>query len=202
MKFTIQTIADSIDFSSSTDLYPGYSDEHYVPGKKNNSEWDNFMFDSKRKFTEYAKDIINIFSSFPKEFPIYRSMSLKSMNDINMENLGESWSFDLESAKQFAYHNNWNGIKIILSAIVNSDNINWYESMYRYLRFTTGYDELDENEIVVIDTNRLKNVTISKIKDAKEIGENPIFSRTPFREEFYVKSFENWLIDSNFSTQF
>ena len=60
--------------------------------------------------------------------------------------------------------------------------------MHRYLLFTSGDSIDDENEIVVIETDKLKNLTISKIKEAKEIGENPIFTRIP-----YVKTYENWL---------
>jgi len=177
MKFTIQTISDNVDYSSFNDLYPGYSNEDIEEG--------DFYFQSKENFEEYANNVIKIFDSFPEEFPVYRSISVKSVDDINMDDLGESWSFDLQSAKEFGYHN---GSNIILSAIVTSDNVDWYESMHLYLRFTTGEDSEDENEIVVIDTDKLKNLTISKIKEAKEIGENPIFTRIP-----YVKTYENWL---------
>lgn len=179
MKFTLQTIADSIDYSICSDLYPNYSIE---------LDPDNdYYFDTKEKFEDYANNVISIFDAFPKEFPIYRSISVKSEKDIRMDYLGESWSFYLESAKQFGYHN---GSNIILSAIVDEDNVDWYESMWRYLRFSTGEDIDDENEIVVNDTDKLKNVTIQKLKDAKEIGENPIYTRT------YVKSFENWLAEN------
>jgi hypothetical protein len=100
-----------------------------------------------------------------------------------MDYLGESWSFDLESAKEFGSHNRSN---IILSAIVTEDNVDWYSSLQRYMLFTSG-DSDDENEIVVIDTNKLKDLSISKIKEAKEIGKNPIFTRIPY------KNFEKWL---------
>lgn len=185
MKFSIQTIADSINFQDIDyiDLYPGYSDKDTVKDRKEYSH--DYYFKSKKKFIEYANYIIGLFDSFPDEFPIYRAIRVKSTDDIKMDDLGESWSFDLESAKQFGYHN---GSNFILSAIVNSENVDWYESMYRYLRFSDGNDSDDENEIVVIDTNELKNITISKIKETKEIGENPIFTRIP-----NVKSFESWL---------
>lgn len=185
MKFTIDEIANQIPFSDygDSDLYPGYSNE---------IEDDNYYrFNSKEEFENYAKQIIGLFDSFPKEFPIYRSISVKSEKDIRMDYLGESWSFDLESAKQFGSHN---GSNYILSAIVDDENVDWQQSMIRYLSFTTGDDSDDENEIVVINTDELKNVTISKLKEAKEIGENPIFTRT--YESTYVKSFENWLVEN------
>jgi hypothetical protein len=181
MKFTIKDIADKIDFTDDySDLYPGYS--------KDFTDEEDFRFESKEKFEEYAEDIIGLFDNFPSEFPIYRAIKVNSNEDIDMSYLGESWSFDLQSAKEFGRHN---GSNIILSAIVTDDNINWNESLWRYLRFSDSGDSDDENEIVVEDTDKLKNLTINKMKEAKEIGKNPIFTREP-----YVKSFENWLIES------
>jgi hypothetical protein len=180
MKFDTQTVISAIDLSNYSGLYPGY--------KSNNLSDDDFMFDTKEKCEEYINDIIELFDNFPNEFPVYRSIKVDSNEDIDMEDLGESWSFDLQSAKEFGRHN---GSNIILSAIVTDDNVDWYESLWRYLRFSDSGDSDDENEIVVEDTNKLKNLTISKMKESKEMGKNPIFTREP-----YVKSFENWLNES------
>ena len=180
MKFTLKTIINNINFDFYPDLYPGYS---YQIDKD-----DECMFNNKSQCEKFAKNIVNLFDGFPKEFPIYRSLKAKSIDDINRDDLGESWSFDLESARQFGSHN---GSNFILSAIVTDDNVDWYKSMHLYLIFSGRDDADDENEIVVIDTNLLKNLTISNFKEAKEIEKNPIFTRTP-----YVKSFENWITES------
>lgn len=154
MKFTIDTIADNLDYSSFSDLYPGYSNDI---GDTDRS--DDYYFSSKEKFDSYANDVIDLFDSFPDEFPVYRSIKVKSEEDIDMDDLGESWSFDLESARRFGHGN---GSNILLSATVTRDNIDWYESMHRYLIFSPGdYD--DENEIVVRDTNRLRDLILRKL---------------------------------------
>lgn len=159
------------------DLYPGYSHEI--------SEEDDYLFQSKEYLDRYVDDVIEIFDSFPKEFPIYRSIYVKYKEDIRWDYLGESWSFDFESAKQFGRHN---GSNIILSAIVNENNVDWVETLRRYLVFSGNQEEDDEHEIVVIDTDKLKDVKATPFKEAKEIGKNPIFTRTP-----YIKSFESFI---------
>lgn len=184
MKFTIQTISNNIDFTDYSDLYPGCFDKDII----GLTEYHSFRFESKEEFEEYAKDIIDLFDNFPNEFPVYRSIKVKSNEDINMNDLGESWSFDLQSAKEFGRHN---GSNVILSAIVTNNNVNWYESLLRYLNFSVGDDSDDENEIVINDTEQLKNITINKMKESIEIDKNPIFTREP-----YVKSFENWSNES------
>jgi len=168
MKFSVQTIADNLDYSNFSDLYPGYSNDIEDIDRS-----DDYYFNSKKKFEIFANNVIDLFDSFPDEFPVYRSIKVKSEQDIDMDDLGESWSFDLESARNFGYGN---GSNIMLSAIVTRDNIDWYESMHRYLIFSPGdYD--DENEIVVRNTDWLKDLRISKIKEAVEVGKNPIFIR-------------------------
>jgi hypothetical protein len=191
MKFTIQDIADNVNYTDFDNLFPGYSPPgSYSSTSSTDNDNNDCMFSNKNKFIEYATDIIEMFDSFPPEFPIYRSISVKSEKDIIMDNLGESWSFDFESAKNFGGHNRCN---IMLSAIVTRDNVDWYASMNRYVIFSGHYDGDDENEIVVIDTEKLKNLTVSNIKEAKEIGENPIFTRVEKKSESYVKNFESWL---------
>jgi len=178
MKFSVQTIADNIDYSNFSDLYPEYSNDIDDIDRS-----DDYYFSSRKKFEIFARNVIDLFDSFPDEFPVYRSIKVKSEQDIDMDDLGESWSFDLESARNFGYGN---GSNIILSAIVTSDNIDWYESMHRYLIFSPG-DFDDENEIVVRNTDWLKDLKISKIKEAVEVGKNPIFIRES------LKSYESFV---------
>jgi len=183
MKFTLKDIEDNLRKEWNDKLYP-----------EKNQDGD-YLFSTKRKFIDFAYDIIDLFDSFPEEFPIYRSIKVKSIEDIDMDYLGESWSFDLESARNFGFQN---GSNIILSAIINSNNVNWEESLKRYLIFSPG-DFDDENEIVVNNTNKLKNITINKIKEAKEIDKNPIFTRTPHIKDFEypfqkIQNFESFII--------
>jgi len=197
MKFDKQDIIDSLEWENNfEDLYPGFSSEIEEDGDymfqskeyfylKDEDQWTDYIPISEAEDYRYVDDIINIFNSFPEEFPIYRSIRVKSKDDIRWEDLGESWSFDFESAKQFGRHN---GSNIILSAIVNEDNVDWMESMKRYSIFSGHEEEDDEHEIVVIDTTELKDVKATPFKEAKEIGKNPIFTRVP-----NVKSFESWL---------
>ena len=176
MKFERHKVIDFLSNDNDGDLYPGYSHEII--------DDDNYLFQSKEYLDSYVDEIIEIFDSFPKEFPIYRSIYVKSEENINWDNLGESWSFDFESAKQFGRHN---GSNIILSAFVNENNVDWVETLRRYLIFSGNQEEDDEHEIVVIDTDELKDIKATPFKEAKEIGENPIFTRVP-----NVKSFESF----------
>ena len=161
-----KAIMKSYDFNF-YDLYPGYS-EKIIPDAE-------CMFNTKENAIKHGNYIADVFNSFPKKFPIYRAISVNSNKEIrDIDDLGESWSFDLDSAKNFGRHN---GSNIIMAAFVNDDNIDWEKSLGLYVIFSHLADFDSEHEIVVKDTSKLQRLKIMKIKEAHEIGENPIFKK-------------------------
>ena len=160
--------------SSYFDLYPNYSKELY------DTEDEDFLFETKEKAFQFAEQIQGLFDSFPKKFAIYRAVWLKDLSYLDKETMGESWSFDLQSAKEFGSHNSSN---YILAGFINNDDVDWDESLNRYCVFSSGEDVDDENEIVVPDTSKVEDLQIFKFKEAKEIAKNPIFTRVPSNQK-------------------
>ncbi len=168
-KFEIKDVFNSLKRNWSDfnyyDIYPGFEEE---PGEE------ECMFQTKKQAFKYAEEVVDIFNSFPDYFPIYRAIKVKSPDDIEKDYLGESWTFDLSAAKEFGSHN---GSNYILASFINSDNVDWQESLNRYVVFSSMGDSESEFEIVVYDTDKLLDkLHIFKIKEAKEIGKNPIFT--------------------------
>jgi len=153
-KFDIATILDAIEWEDNySDLYPGYSDE---PGDFTEETY----YDTKEEAEEAANQIIDILSSLPNPIPVYRAIKANDRDDIDTEDLGESWSYDRDSAINFGSHNSSN---FLLSGEVNKEDVNWTGTIKAYVIFSGGYSDDDENEIVVDDSNSIKNLKIEDI---------------------------------------
>lgn len=135
------------------DLYPDYSKEF--------DEDEETMFNTEKDAENYANFVINMFNNLPNPIPIYRAIYAKEENDIDIDDPGESWSFYRESAISFGSHNSSN---FLLSAFIDEQYVNWKESLNRFVVFTSGDDADDENEIVVADESKIKNIKIEKLK--------------------------------------
>ena len=160
------------------DLYPNYSNKY--------DKDESYHFNSKKNAFNEAKSIQGMFDSFPDKFAIYRAIYLKKIEDLRPPDyLGECWTFDLESAKEFATHNRSN---YIISGYVEHDNIDWNESLLRYFHNNFG-DADDENEVVVIYTELIEKLQVVPIKEAKELEPNPIFTRIPNNLEESIKNY-------------
>lgn len=153
-KFDRETIFDAVEWQGNySDLYPGYSDE---PADFT----DETYYDSKEEAEQVADGIIDIFDSLPNPIPIYRAIHAKDRNDIDTDELGESWSYERDSAINFGSHN---GSNFLLSGEVAKEDVNWAGSIKAYVLFSGGYSDEDENEIVVDDSSAVKNLKIEDI---------------------------------------
>lgn len=149
-----KTIFSYIEWQNTCkDLYPGYSTEE-------NDFTEEYFFDTKEKADQYAQDIIDLFTSLPNPIPIYRCIKAKSIEDIDLEMPGESWSFEKQSAINFGRRN---GSNYLLSTTVNKQDVNWQGTIKAYTLFSGGFSDEDEHEIVVDDWTALKNIVITKI---------------------------------------
>ncbi len=136
------------------DLYPNYSDE--------NQYEEDYYFSSIQDAYKDANEILTFFSTLPNPIPIYRSIKVESINNIDYNWLGDSWSFDKQSAINFA-KNQANG-NVLLSAKTNFDNVDWKNTVRLYYLFSSNYDSYDENEIKIIDSDEIFNVKTEMIK--------------------------------------
>ena len=153
-QLNIEDIFDCIDyFDSYKDLYPGYSEDRDFTNE--------YMFDTKEKAILYANEILNIFNNFPPIVDVYRSIYAKNKSDIDLEYTGDHWSFDRESAINFA-KNHAHGNYLLIGKI-KAEDIDWKTSVKNFTRMSQNCDEYDENELVV-NGFKVFNITIEDIK--------------------------------------
>ena len=87
---------------------------------------------------------------------VYRALSAKELKDIRMDYLGESWSLYEDTAIEFGSHN---GSNFILKAEAGLDAID----LERTWEVAGACADLDEYEVCIEDTDRLKDLHIGRI---------------------------------------
>lgn len=154
--FSIEDIFNLIDYSDSyKDLYPNYNPEFQ------NEYEDDYYFKSKNDAYNDVNDLLEFYNNLPNPIPIYRSIKVKNIEDIDYSYLGDSWSFDKQSAINFARNHNLGNI--LLSAYTDFSNIDWKETIRNHFLFSREDDNDAENELKVIDTDHIKNLKVEKI---------------------------------------
>lgn len=159
-------VTNSYEFHSSWyDLYPGYEN----PIDKN----EETMFSTKESAEQFALDTIAFFENIPNPIPIFRALRAKSIEGIDLEYPGESWSLYRKNAIAFGSHN---GSNYLLSAFIEKPFVNWQKTLDRFVVFSMGFTGDDEFEIVVEDESKIKDIKIEEIKWKKSINEQSEYS--------------------------
>lgn len=149
-----EDVFDMIDYHNSyRDLYPNFSDE--------NEYEDDYYFTTIFDAYKDVNEILNFFNSLPNPITIYRSILVKSIEDINYDYLGDSWSFDKQSAINFA--ENEAGGNVLLIGKTNFDNVDWKNTIKLFYEFSRTLDGYEENEINIIDSDEIFDIKIEKI---------------------------------------
>jgi len=85
---------------SYADVCPFYSTDN------EDDYYDNdFWFDTKEQALLYAEEVLDFFQGFDNPFPVYRTIAIGKWKDLDYDDLGNHWSFDRESAINFARNN-------------------------------------------------------------------------------------------------
>jgi hypothetical protein len=152
--FKTEDVFDLIQHHDSfRDLYPEYDED--------NEYEDDYYFPTKEIAYEKVNEILDFFNSLENPIPIYRSIRVKSVDDINYDYLGDSWSFDKQSAVNFA--KNQAGGNFLLTAKTKFDNVDWKMTIELFFIFSDNYDSYDENEIKIIDSDEVFDIEVTKI---------------------------------------
>lgn len=143
------------------DIYPGYEKD---PSEYFDQENPEFLYPNKDMAYQEVGDVISMFESMPDPIPIWRSIHVKSPEDINLEMPGDSWSYNKEGAINFARNHALGNV--LLHAMCPKDNVDWNETLNVHFLFTeNGYfDGSAEEEIRVEREWELKNITWEWIK--------------------------------------
>lgn len=139
------------------DLYPGYDPDL----EDSENEYDlEYYFDTKDIAYQAANGVLEMFESLESPILIYRTITVKSLDDINHEDLGESWSLYKESALSFGSRIRAN---ILLEAKTEHDNVDWKKAVKLFFVFSGGFTDEDEDELPIIDSSKLFDIQVHKI---------------------------------------
>lgn len=118
---------------------------------------------SKRFYNE----MVLLFNNLPNPLPIYRLIFVDNIDDIDLKELGTSWTWDTK---------NWNDlissvlydddvkngfITVLISGNIDKQYVNWEDTLNKYLTQHLYSKDFDENEIVIPKSS------YSKIKNLK-----------------------------------
>lgn len=143
-------VFNMIDYHDSyRNLYPDYDN-------RDNEYEEDYYFNSKEDAFNQVNDILSFFNNFPETIKIYRTIKVKSLKDINYGWLGESWSYDKESAINFA-KNHGRG-NVLLIAKVHRNNVDWKSTLRLHFQFSRSETDEDENELNIIDAEKIFDV--------------------------------------------
>jgi hypothetical protein len=142
--------------------------DHLYPTGNDDESDDDFLFNTQEEMNETIVSACIMFMSFNNPFMVYRSIFVKSLNEIDWNEPGVSWSFSKDSAIEFG-RSEWGGIitekgNILLSAEIGFDGVDWTETIARYVEehddvhaFNTKFRE---NEVVISNPEHLTDVKV------------------------------------------
>jgi len=154
MKLSRNYLFELIDYSNFYDLYPGYSSKA-INGK-------DYYFNTKKQAIQWVDIVKDIFESFPSKIKVYRTVYFKNIESLRKDDLGESWSWERDSAIEFGVHA---GNNYILSGIVNRKNVDWKRSIEMFVvNSSDPFSSESENELYIpFSEEVIKDLKIEKI---------------------------------------
>lgn len=155
--FTTEQALNLVEYEG--ELWPGENPDY-------ESEYpDDTRWKSKENAYEDINRILQFFESMPEPIPVYRTVKVKDISEVDLENPGESWSYDKESALNFA--RNQAGGNVLLSGFIKAEHVNWKSTLKAYFEFSEGFDSYDENEITADYDGNVFNIKAEYITKKK-----------------------------------
>lgn len=127
----------------SKDLSNSFSDENFK------IVWDEnkYLFINRNEVKNRYKKFIRIFNSFSYPLTIYRGLNVDSIKNVNKDHPGIFWTYNYQEVIPF---------KVILSAKVNKQNIDWEATRKRFIE-----NDNFEKEIIIRNDFKIKIDSIS-----------------------------------------
>jgi broad specificity phosphatase PhoE len=177
------------------------SEESRQGGSLIDNEYGDARFESEEQAKQYADEVHSFLESVADKdlIPVYRAVSAEDV-DLSPYGIGESWSFDLNAAKEFAKHLGVPTSKVkIISGLVPKENVDWEQAVRNYHNFSDAHSGESEFELPIPANRKIKNVTISDYKSAKEIqleeNKQPNIIEQPINKEQTRQEKINDLLD-------
>lgn len=167
---SVSDLLASIEYDAYYDLYPGY---YY--SKENDPENENkeFYFNSKEDAIDAIENVFYQFDILPDPIPIYRVIKVQSLDKIDKENLGVSWSFSKDSALGFG--DRYNVKSVLLTGKIAKKHVNWRDTLKLYVQHSLDYYGEEENEIVVPDSDHIEDLEIIPLSKKLKENHNIVF---------------------------
>ena len=122
-------------------------------------------YESAEMARAVAEEIHNVLGALGERIPVYRAVSADNV-DLSPYGIGESWSFDLEAAKEFGRHANGNKI---IKGVVSREDVDWDQSIRSYHHNSGLGDAESEFELVIPSGNKIDNLSVENLKSATPI---------------------------------
>jgi len=121
--------------------------------------YEKFIEISEMEVNDVSKNFYNemvlLFNNLPNPLPIYRLIFVDDTDDINLKELGTSWTWDTKNwddlISSVLYDDDVeNGdITVLISGYIDKMYVNWEDTINKYLTQHLYSKDFDENEIVI-----------------------------------------------------
>lgn len=169
------------------------------------TEYGENRFETEEEAMNYVKEVHNFFKDVEQDYiPIYRAVSTDENVSLDPYEIGESWSVSLDSAKEFGKRQGTQKTQII-SGYVWKGNVDWESAIRLYHSFSDMFSAESEFELPIPSNNQIKNVTITSVKNAKELGKYEAENITPTKQVSNFTGNYNYLTEefpSDFYSKF
>lgn len=155
---SVMDLLHNVEYDAYDDLYAGYN---YTTKDDPENEDKEFYFNSEQDAIDAIQNVFYQFDILPDPIPIYRVMQVKSLDKIDKQDLGASWSFNKDSALNFG--DRYNLKDVLLSGTIEKKYVNWESTLKLYIIHSMNMWGEEEDEIVVPNTDHIQNLQITPL---------------------------------------
>jgi hypothetical protein len=115
------------------------------------------------KYKRESKEIYDVFEELYKlvEINIYRAIKSKSIENIDLEDPGDYWSWSKESAISFSERVNKGNF--LLKGKIKSQDVKWWNSIKSYIQFSHFHDPYESENELTVNSFEVYSITIEEI---------------------------------------
>jgi hypothetical protein len=184
------------------------NEESRQGGSWTDNEYGDARFENEEQARKYAEEVHGFLNSLEDEkgnIPVYRAVAADDV-DLTPYGIGESWSFDIDAAKEFGRHLGIPTSKIkIISGEVPAENVDWETAIRNYHNFSDLHSGESEFELPIPSNRKINNVHVEDFKTAKSIEKKstPTENLKPIEENKGITDKEHRTnIEDTFRKQF
>lgn len=115
------------------------------------------------QFRKESKEIYDIFEELYNlgEINIYRTIKCHTIEDIDLEDPGDYWSWYRESALSFSKRQSKGNF--LLNGKIKSEDVKWWNSIKAYIHFSHYHDSYEAENELNVNSFAVYDIVIEKI---------------------------------------